>query len=293
MIKSMTGYGKYQYMDEQLTLDLEIKSVNSRYLDINIKMPNQLNYLEDKIKKIIKSFIARGRVDVFIRTQRKNLFKSNVTIDYEIAKDMKEKLSNICNYVGIEDDVKLRDILINDDIITFENTGIDEDYMLNVIETSIFEVIKKLDLMRKNEGEALYQDLDSNIQKLSAVVSEIEIYSKTIVDEQKKRLLENISKILDKNISVDEDRLANEVAFLADKADINEEITRLKSHFVQFTKAMKSLNPVGKQLDFISQEMLRETNTIGSKSSKIEITQKVIEGKSIIEKIKEQVQNVE
>lgn len=293
MIRSMTGYGKYQHIDEELSFDIEMKSVNSRYLDINIKMPNHLNYLEDKIKKIIKEHISRGRVDIFIRTQRKGILSSNISINLDIAKEMKDKLSNISEYIGIENKVSLSDILKNEDVLMYEPKEIDEDKMFEVIKISLLNVLSNLDFMRREEGKALYDDLYLNIQKLRKIKNKISEYSTHVAGEQKKRLTENIEKLLDKRVEIDSDRIAVEVAFWADKADINEELIRLNSHFEQFENNLKSDIPVGKKLDFISQEMLRETNTIGSKSSKIEITENVIEAKSIIEKIKEQVQNVE
>lgn len=293
MIKSMTGFGKSHYMDENLDLDLEIKSVNSRYLDISIKMPNQLNFLEDKLKKTIKSFIERGRVDLFIRSQRKGIGKSNIIVDLDLAKEMKVKLDSLCKAAEISSPISLRDILINDDILVFQNGDYDESYLEKALIDTVNKALEKLDLMRIEEGKELYKDLDENIARLENLSDKIGKYAENISKDARDRLYININKLIDKNIALDEERLANEVAYFADKADINEELIRLKSHFVQFRQSMAFNNAIGKKLDFITQEMLRETNTIGSKSSKLEITELVIEMKTIIEKIKEQVQNIE
>lgn len=293
MIKSMTGFGKSHYMDENLDLDLEIKSVNSRYLDISIKMPNQLNFLEDKLKKTIKSFIERGRVDLFIRSQRKGIGKSNIIVDLDLAKEMKAKLDSLCKSAEISSPISLRDILINDDILVFQNGDYDESYLEKALIDTVNKALEKLDLMRIEEGKELYKDLDENIARLENLSDKIGKYAENISKDARDRLYININKLIDKNIALDEERLANEVAYFADKADINEELIRLKSHFVQFRQSMAFNNAIGKKLDFITQEMLRETNTIGSKSSKLEITELVIEMKTIIEKIKEQVQNIE
>ncbi|MGF0039247.1 YicC/YloC family endoribonuclease [Peptoniphilaceae bacterium SGI.131] len=293
MIKSMTGFGKSHYMDENLDLDLEIKSVNSRYLDISIKMPNQLNFLEDKLKKTIKSFIERGRVDLFIRSQRKGIGKSNIIVDLDLAKEMKTKLDSLCKAADISSPISLRDILINDDILVFQSGDYDESYLEKALIDTVSIALEKLDIMRIEEGRELYKDLDENITRLENLSDKIGKYAENISKDARDRLYININKLIDKNIALDEERLANEVAYFADKADINEELIRLKSHFVQFRQSMAFNNAIGKKLDFITQEMLRETNTIGSKSSKLEITELVIEMKTIIEKIKEQVQNIE
>lgn len=293
MIKSMTGYGRENYIDESLSIDLEIKSVNSRYLDISIRMPNQLNYIEDKLRKTIKNYINRGRVDVFIRSAKKNITKSNVSVDLDAAMLMKEKLDSIIEHTGIDSKVSLQDILRNDDVIIYDSTDEDDDVLEDIIITTLQKSIQALDDMRIKEGGNLNEVLLDLLSKIEKNTKSIDSLSDNLVAEYKEKLEEAISKILDSNIQIDESKLANEVVFYADRADIHEEISRLKSHIVQFREALQSKKPIGKKLDFITQEMLRETNTIGSKSNKEEITKLVIEQKTIIEKIKEQVQNIE
>ncbi|MFM1581690.1 YicC/YloC family endoribonuclease [Helcococcus bovis] len=295
MIKSMTGFGKSHFQDENLNFNIEIKTVNSRYLDINIKMPNQLNFLEDKIKTIIKSYVNRGRVDVFIKSDSRNIGKSNIVVDLDSAKKMYDSLRLISDYLSLSNEKSepnLSEILKNEDILTYESQDLDEEYLLNIVKDTIEIALSDVLRMRTFEGENLYKDLNSNIEKLNVYVEEVNRNISGIKEELRVKIYKNISEILEKNI-IDEDRLANEIVYYADKVDINEEITRLHSHIAHFKKMLESSDTVGKKLDFITQELLRETNTIASKSSKIEIINLVIEMKTIIEKIKEQVQNIE
>ncbi|MFM1538882.1 YicC/YloC family endoribonuclease, partial [Helcococcus bovis] len=283
------------FQDENINFNIEIKTVNSRYLDINIKMPNQLNFLEDKIKTIIKSYVNRGRVDVFIKSDSRNIGKSNIVVDLDSAKKMYDSLRLISDYLSLSNEKSepnLSEILKNEDILTYESQDLDEEYLLNIVKDTIEIALSDVLRMRTFEGENLYKDLNSNIEKLNVYVDEVNRNISGIKEELRVKIYKNISEILEKNI-IDEDRLANEIVYYADKVDINEEITRLHSHIAHFKKMLESSDTVGKKLDFITQELLRETNTIASKSSKIEIINLVIEMKTIIEKIKEQVQNIE
>lgn len=296
MIKSMTGYGKSSYQDEKFIFDIEIKTVNSRFLDINNRMPNQLNFLEEKINKIIKQYITRGRVDIFIRTSNKKFGKSKIFVDLDAVEEMSESLRLIAqkaNIIGERAIPSISDIISNEDVLRYEVEEIDGDYLFEIIKNTLEEVLEKVVKMRKDEGENLYKDLRSNIDKLSSFKKEIDKYSDNIKTEIREKLYNNINEILDSNV-ISEDRLANEIVLYADRLDINEELTRLDSHFKLFLDTLDmDKTSVGKKLDFICQELLRETNTIASKSSKIEILNLTIEMKTIIEKLKEQVQNVE
>lgn len=293
MIKSMTGYGKINFVDENLNLDIEIKTINSRYLDLNIKMPNQFNYLENKIQKLIKKYIKRGRVDVYIRSKKQYIGKAEIIVDLDLAKKMYESLLSLAEYTGIEKNkIEMSNILKNDDILTFESEKLDENYIENILLTEVERATISLFEMREREGQSLYNDLMKNLDIIEKSKDNIKVYSKNIKEEIREKLISNIESILSKKI-IDEDRLANEIVFYADRMDVNEEIIRLESHISQFRKILDLENSSGKKLDFITQEMLRETNTIGSKSSKIEILNNIIEMKTNIEKIKEQVQNIE
>lgn len=296
MIKSMTGYGKTSYQDEKFTFDIEIKTVNSRFLDINNRMPNQLNFLEEKMNKIIQKYITRGRVDIFIRTSNKKFGKSKIVVDLDAVENMSESLHIIAqkaNIIGEKAIPSLSDILSNEDVLRYETDEIDEEHLFEIIKTSLVEALELVTKMRIDEGKNLYNDLKSNIDRLSTYKNDIEKHSENIKSEIRDKLYNNIKEVLDSKI-INEDRIANEIVLYADRVDINEELTRLDSHFIQFISTLDSeKTAVGKKLDFICQELLRETNTIASKSAKIEVLNITIEMKTLIEKIKEQVQNVE
>lgn len=295
MIKSMTGYGKSSYIDDKINIDVEIKTVNSRYLDINIRLPYQLNFMEDKINKLIRKYITRGRVDLFIKSKTKSLGNTNIVIDKEQAKNMfkaLEDLKYMLNIKGDYRDIRISDILINEDVIKFEAEQLDDTYLSLTVLNIVEEVLKQLVNMRIYEGENLKKDLSNNLEILKYNKDKI---SKQVIDlkeEIRNKLYTNIQEVLDQ-VSINEDRLANEIVFYADRQDINEELSRLESHFIQFEKNLEANEAIGKKLDFITQEMLRETNTIASKTSNIDVINHVIEMKTTIEKIKEQVQNIE
>lgn len=295
MIKSMTGYGKSSYMDDKLNIEVEIKSVNSRFLDINIRMPYQLNFMEDKINKLIRKYIKRGRIDLFIKSKTKSLGNTNITIDEVQAGKMYEALNSLKNTFNLEGeyrDIRISDILRNEDVLRFEAEELDDEYLSSVILNTIEEVLVQLVNMRIAEGLNLKNDLSNNIDILKENRENICNQVKNLKEEIRNKLFTNIQEILDQNI-INEDRLANEIVFYADRQDINEELSRLNSHFIQFEESLETNEAIGKKLDFISQEMLREVNTIGSKTSNINVTNHVIEMKTTIEKIKEQVQNIE
>lgn len=293
MIKSMTGFGRHSFIDENISIDFEMKSVNSRYLDLSIRMPNQFNFLEDTIRKIVKKSIHRGRVEIYIRSAKKNIGKSQILVDLDAAINMKDSLQSIIDTTGIESKIELSDILKNEDVLSYRQADLEEDYLEKILVDSLEKTISALDEMRIIEGENLLKVLNSYIDEIEVNIEKISSLSCDLSGEYRDKLKESIGKLLDENYPINEDRLANEIVFYADRADIQEEITRMKSHIKLFRNTLDHKESSGKKLDFISQEMLRETNTIGSKSNKDEITKLVIEQKTIIEKIKEQVQNIE
>lgn len=293
MIRSMTGFGRESYTDETISIELEIKTVNSRFLDISIRMPNQFNFLEDSIRKTIKNYIHRGRVELFIRSSKKNLLKSDIIVDLEAAKQMKSNLQNIIEYTGIKSDINLSDILKNEDVLSYQAPEVEDEYLKNIVITCLENTLESLDDMRSKEGKNLSGVILSYIDEIEQNISKISSLSGDLTTEYRNKLTESINKLLDGNNLIDENRLANEIVFYADKVDIQEEINRMTSHIKLFRESMNMKGSIGKKLDFINQEMLRETNTIGSKANKEEIINIIIEQKTIIEKIKEQVQNIE
>ncbi len=293
MIKSMTGYGRGEYSNELYNFKVEIKSVNHRYNDIIIKMPRHIGYLEESIKKIIKEKITRGKVDVFINLDYINDSTMDIKVDIPLAKSYKEALKELSQELNFGDDIRLHNILGLPEIVKTERKELDEDQALNCLKEAIYIALEDIINMRISEGKELKKDIISNLVKIESILISIKERSPLVVLEYKDKLKERISVLLDNNIEIAEDKINYEVAFFADKSDINEEVVRLKSHIKQFISILDEDSSVGRKLDFLIQEMNREINTIGSKVSDILISQNVVEIKSELEKIREQVQNIE
>lgn len=293
MIKSMTGYGRGEYNNELYNFKVEIRSVNHRYNDIIVKMPRHIGYLEENIKKIIKEKITRGKVDVFINLDYINDSAMDIKVDIPLAKSYKEALKELCQELNLGEDIRLHNILGLSEIIKTERKELDEDSALSCLKQAIFISLDDIMNMRIAEGEELKKAMISNLEKIESILTNIEERSKLVVLEYRDKLKDRINALLENNIEIDEDRINYEVVFFADKSDINEEIVRLKSHIKQFITILDEDTPVGRKLDFLIQEMNREINTIGSKVSDVLISQNVVEIKSELEKIREQVQNIE
>lgn len=291
MIKSMTGYGKANIQKNERNYQIEIKSVNHRYLDISIKMPKQLSYLEETIKKEISTKIKRGKIDVFITFENNSLEGREIKINTELAKAYITELKKLANQENILSDIQVTEISKYPDVLNIQNKQDDEEIRKEVIET-IKASLNELIQMRQIEGNKISEDLKMRLQKISSKVDEISKLSTRLIEEYVVKLEERIKEIL-KDQEIDKTRLAQEVVIYADKCSIEEEVTRLKSHIFQFKILLDANDAVGKKLDFIIQEMNRETNTIGSKANNLEITNAVIDIKTEIENIREQVQNIE
>ncbi len=293
VIKSMTGFGRGESFNELQNFNVEIKTVNHRYNDIIIKMPKHLNYLEEEIKKLIKAKILRGRVEVFIKLEYDEGSASKVNVDLPLARAYRDAIQELQDDLGMEDILNIRDLLRFTDIIKTEKIEMDEDETWNILKSALIDAIEEVVLMREKEGIELSNDIKVQVEKIETYLEEIQSRSGTVVEEAKEKLELRISELLDSEYEIDEEKLANEIVFLADKSDINEEIVRFKSHIDQLLNTIKEDDAVGRRLDFLIQEINREVNTIGSKSSDIEITRNVVNIKSEIEKIREQVQNIE
>ena len=291
MIKSMTGYGKGNISENLRNYQVEIKSVNHRYLDISVKMPRVLSYLEDEVKKVISSKAKRGKIDVFITFENNSAEGKEIKINNEIAKIYIEQLRNLAKEESISANIEVTEISKYPDVLSIQNTQDDEQIKKELIEVTEIAT-DKLVQMRQIEGNRMAEDLLQRIQNIKQKVEKISALSTGLIEEYVVKLEGRIKEIL-KNQEIDESRLAQEVVIYADKCSIEEEVTRLKSHISQFEKLLSSDETVGKKLDFIIQEMNRETNTIGSKANNLEITNGVIDIKTEIENIREQVQNIE
>lgn len=293
MAKSMTSFGRAISKEgNERIFSVEMKSVNHRYLDINIRMPKHILALEERIRKLINSRLNRGKVDLFINL--KSYSKNDVAaeLNKDLAKSYFSCLDEIANLLDIPNDATATKIAKFGDVITIAQKEEDMEEVYCDIKPLIEEALDNMEEMRMVEGEKLKDDILGKLLVIDETVDEIESIADSVPIAYKKKLEDRI-KELTGNSDVDSQRIAMEVAILADKATVDEEIIRLRSHIIQMRNTLKLKEPIGRKLDFIVQEMNRETNTIASKSSHIEMTNFVIEMKNIIEKIREQVQNIE
>lgn len=291
MIKSMTGYGRAKLSKDDREYQIEIKSVNHRYLDISVRIPKQLSYLEETIKKEIAKKVKRGKIDVFVTFENNSLEGKEIKINTELAKAYIDELKKLAEKENILSDIQVTEISKYPDVLNIQSSQDDEKITEEVLET-ITIATDNLVQMRETEGNKISEDLLKRLNIINKKVEEIAKLSTGLIEEYVVKLEERIKEIL-KNQEIDKTRLAQEVVIYADKCSIEEEVTRLNSHISQFKDLLNSNEAIGKKLDFIIQEMNRETNTIGSKANNLEITNGVIDIKTEIENIREQVQNIE
>ncbi len=291
-MKSMTGFGKGEAENDEVLIQLELRTVNNRYRDIQLKMPNYLNYLDDKIRNFIKEKIRRGRIDVYVKVRKKSSAKPRLEVDLPLAASTKTALESVREAAEIKGEITLADILRNEEILTFEEVALNEETLWTTVQEALSIAIDKVQTMRSYEGAKLQEDLVEQIRIMEEQVELVTARAPFLVSEYMTKVRQKIEEILD-GVPLEEEKLLNEVAYYAEKSDINEELVRLNSHIAQFRENLKEEGEVGKKLDFIAQEMNREINTISSKSNDISITKNVIELKAVVEKIREQVQNVE
>ena len=293
MIKSMTSFGRAQSEENSiLNFSIEMKSVNHRYLDINIRMPKAMISLEEKIRNMISKRLNRGKVDVFINYKNYGNSTAEPVLNINLAKAYFDCLKEIENELHTIDDITTTKIARFPDVITVVEKEENLDDILNEISPLINNALELMEQMRIREGEKLKEDILIKIEHIYNMVVEIEKLADTIPLNYKKKLEERLGELLTE-VEIDESRIALEVAILSDKSAIDEEITRLKSHLSQFKDTLELDEAIGRKLDFIIQEMNREANTIASKSIDINMTNYVNEIKNTIEKIREQVQNIE
>ncbi len=293
MINSMTGFGRASTNSEaNRVFTVEIRSVNHRYLDLNIKLPKSLFSLEEKIRKVVSSSLNRGKVDVFITY--KNYSRSDVEakVNLSLADSYYKALNELKNRYEIKDDISISLIARFPEIIYTEEKEESLDEIWNELETAIHSALDTLKAMRIREGEKLKNDIIDKCNSITSHLSTVEQYSYGVVSNYKVKLMDRLEELLS-NIPIDENRISLELALFADKASIDEEITRLYSHIDQLKNSLDLDEPIGRKLDFIVQEMNREANTIASKSAVIEITNIALNIKNDIEKIREQIQNIE
>lgn len=291
-ICSMTGYGKGEYNDGKRSIAVEVKSINNRYCDINIKVPKHLRIFEDNIRKILKSSLQRGRIDVYVNIDYISESETVIVPNLSLAKQYMDAIVQIKNELGINNNLSLDTIIKFQDVLIAKEDDQDAEGLKLCLEKAMEEAVANLVAMRELEGNQLKDDISSTIGKIIPLIEEISKNSQTIVEDYKNKFEIRIKELLG-NMELDENRLYNEIVIYADKSDINEEIVRFNSHISQLSKTLEKGGPVGRKLDFIIQEANREINTIGSKVGNLDIIQMVIEIKNLLEKIREQVQNIE
>lgn len=293
MVKSMTGYGRCETSDGSRNIIVEMKSVNHRYLEINMRVTREYGFLEDSIKKYISSLISRGKVDVYISVGSSDNTEAEVSVNMPLAKayaDALTKISQEC--CGVTNDLTASLIAKYPDVLTVRKKPEDEEQILSEVMPAVEAALNDFIAMRISEGERLKKDISDRCGHIIEMVGEIEQRAPQIVVEYKEKLTERIRDLLD-GAPIDEQRIATEAAIFADKIAVDEETVRLRSHFIQMKTVLEQDGPIGRKLDFIVQEMNREANTIGSKITDSVLAHKVVDIKSEIEKIREQIQNIE
>lgn len=292
MIRSMTGYGRGKYQNDGREYIVEIKSVNYKYCDINTRMPYCLNYLEESVKKTVSENINRGKIDINITFNNNSKIGKNITINTELAEQYIQELKKLKNNNAILDDISIMSISKLPDVLNISNDD-NEEIIWNELKVALDEAISHFVEMKEFEGNKITEDLLNRIENINERIKNISDYSSRLIEEYVVKLNTRLKEIL--NTEIDETRLAQEVVIYADKCSIEEELTRLNSHINQLKDLLNKQEVIcaGKKMDFIIQEMNREINTIGSKSGCLEITNLVIEVKTELEDIREQIQNIE
>lgn len=292
MLKSMTGFGRYEVANEERRIVVEMKAVNHRYCEISIRMPKKLSFFEAGIRNVLKQYISRGKVDVFITYEDYTEGKTCVKYNAELAKEYLDKLNAMRRDFGIEDKVSLSLISRFPEVLTLEEQAVDEGVLWETVEETVRKAAERFVESRQAEGEHLKQDLLSKLEGMRAIVDFVEERSPQIVAEYRKKLTDKVNELLG-DTKLDEGVLATEITIFADHICVDEETVRLRSHIDNMETALCEGVNIGRKLDFIAQEMNREANTILSKSSDLAVTNQAIDLKTEIEKVREQIQNIE
>ena len=288
----MTGYGRGEAANADYRLIIEIKAVNHRFLELSVRLPKQLNPLEDTVKKAIQGRLNRGKVDVFISLEEAESKQNALKVDTDLAIVYHKALVQVADCCQISPTVDARTVALFPGVVSLEKEEADLEALLPVLEDALNQALAALLAMREAEGASLQADLLSRNRNIAALVDAVRTAAPDVVATYAKKLRQRMEELLGE-VVLDEARLANEVAFFADKSDISEELARMESHLRQFEGALGAGESIGRKLEFILQEMNREINTIGSKANDLFLSQQVIEAKSELEKMREQVQNVE
>ena len=292
MIKSMTGFGRAEVLTPERKITVEIRSVNHRYLDMNIKMPKKLGFFEAEIRSLLKSYMQRGKVDVFITYEDYTLNNAALKYNKELAREYLGYLKQMSEEFGLENDIRVSTLSRYPDVFQMEEQSVDEDKLWSYLEGPIRDACAKFVASREREGENLKEDLLSKLQNLDEKVALVEKRSPEVVNAYREKIEAKVHELLDDS-QIDDARIAAEVVLFADKICNDEETVRLRSHIEGMSRILRESEGIGRKLDFMAQEMNREANTILSKSNDLTVSNIAIELKTEIEKIREQIQNIE
>lgn len=292
MASSMTGFGRGLTIENGMEFTVEIKSVNHRYMDISIRIPRQLGFLEEKIRETVNANFSRGKIDVFVNYSNKGRGSETLMLDESLAQSYMSSAESLCATLGLNNDLTVSTLIKLPDVVKIEEKKEDEDYLWSILKVALSDAIEGMRKMRKAEGNRLTENIKQTAKAVRANTGLIRERAPLVVKDYRQRLLNRISELTEQQVP-DEGRIATETAIYADRCSIDEELVRLDSHFEHFSEMLADKKPIGKKLDFLIQEMNREINTIGSKANDISITKNIIEMKNEMEKIREQVQNLE
>lgn len=292
MVRSMTGYGKAELEQGGYTVTVELKSVNHRYFEFNCRTPRGFGFIDDKLKSFVASRVSRGKVDAFVSVDYTSVSGVDVEINREYADGYVSALKSLSKIYGIDYDIAVSDLARNTELFSVKKANIDEEEATAAVLATAELAVNKFIEARSNEGLRMAADVREKCDTINRLVSEVEVLSKNSVVSYRQNLEVKIKELLG-DASVDEQRLLTETAIFADRIAVDEETVRLKSHIAELNSLLETNEPVGRKLDFIVQEMNREANTMGSKSQDIAITRNVVDIKANIEKIREQIQNIE
>ena len=293
MIKSMTGFGRCEFADGERKFTVEMKGVNHRYLDVNIRMPKKLNFFETSIRSLLKQSVSRGKVDIFITYEDLSEGQAVLKYNASLAKEYMERLREMEEQFGLDNDVRVSTLSRYPEVLTMEEQALNEEEIWNCLKKAIEGAIAQFVETRTLEGENLRRDIIDKLDGMMELVGFIEVRAPQIIAEYREKLEEKVKELL-QDTQIDDSRIAAEVVIFADKICTDEEVVRLKSHISHMKDVLLSDEAgIGRKLDFIAQEMNREANTILSKANDLEVSNRGIDLKTEIEKVREQIQNIE
>lgn len=293
MSVSMTGFGRGSCSEDGRELTVELRSVNHRYLDLSIRCDRQIAFVEDVMRKNLSSQLNRGHIDVYLHYRNQKKVAQQLHLDEALLFSYQDMIQQAADLSGLDNDVSLGRLLAFDGVICVEEMQDDEELIATMAEQAVKSALQELSTMRANEGARLVTDLLLRLDTMQSIVGQIEAQSVNASAASQAKLRERLEKLLENRAKLDEGRLENEIALIADRTDISEELVRLDSHLQSMRALLEKDEPVGRKLDFLSQEIHRECNTIGSKSNDERVASLVIDAKAELERIREQVQNIE